>query len=123
LDWDAANLGHIARDRVTPGEVEQVFANAPVMPKKKIVIPKFRSEQREAEWWDAQPAVATRLLKQALKRGAVQRRPGETRIVTMRIPVRDLESAQHLAERKGLPYQTCMKMLLHQALEKERAAG
>jgi len=41
----------------------------------------------------------------------------------MRIPVRDLESAQHLAERKGLPYQTYMKMLLHQALEKERATG
>jgi predicted DNA binding CopG/RHH family protein len=94
-----------------------------VMPKKKIVIPKFRSEQQEAQWWDAHPAVATRLLKQALKRGAVQRRPGETRIVTMRIPVRDLESAQHLADRKGLPYQTYMKMLLHQALEKERATG
>jgi hypothetical protein len=31
LDWDAANLGHIARHRVTPGEVEQVFANAPMI--------------------------------------------------------------------------------------------
>jgi predicted DNA binding CopG/RHH family protein len=89
---------------------------------KKMTIPKFRSEKEEAEWWDAHPAVATRLLKQALKRGTVQRRPGQTRIVTMRIPLRDLESAQQLAERKGLPYQTYMKMLLHQALEKERAA-
>jgi len=41
----------------------------------------------------------------------------------MRLPVRDLEAAQRLAEGKGLPYQTYMKMLLHQALEKERAAG
>ncbi len=75
------------------------------MPGKKTVIPKFRSEKEEAEWWDSHPEVATRLLKQALKQGTVQRRPGETRIVTMRIPVRDLEAARQLAERKGLPYQ------------------
>ena len=42
--------------------------------------------------------------------------------VTIRIPVRDLATAQRLAVRKGLPYQTYMKMLLRQALEKERAA-
>ncbi len=93
------------------------------MPHKKIAIPKFRSEKEEAEWWDAHPQVATRLLKQALKQGAVQRRPSQARIVTMRIPVRDLEAAQRLAARKGLPYQTYMKMLLHQALQKEQAAG
>jgi len=94
-----------------------------LMPQKKIAIPKFRSEKEEAEWWDSHPQVATRLLKQALKQGTVQRRPSQTRIVTMRIPVRDLEAAQQLAERKGLPYQTYMKMLLHQALREEQAAG
>jgi hypothetical protein len=31
FDWDAANFGHIARRRLTPGEVEQVFANAPMI--------------------------------------------------------------------------------------------
>jgi len=87
---------------------------------KKSAIPKFYSEKEEAEWWDAHPETATRLLKKALKQGGLQRRPGETRIVTMRIPVRDLQAAQELAERKGLPYQTYIKMLLHQALEKER---
>ena len=90
---------------------------------KKMTIPKFRGEKEEAEWWDAHPEAATRLLKQALRQGTVQRRLGETRIVTMRVPVRDLEAARELAERKGLPYQTYMKMLLHQALEKERMAG
>jgi hypothetical protein len=93
-----------------------------LMSRKKTVIPRFRSEKAEAEWWNAHPAVAIRLPRRALKQGTVQRRPGETRIVTMRIPVRDLESAQRLAERKGLPYQTYMKMLLHQVLEEERAA-
>ena len=93
------------------------------MSRKKTVIPKFRSERAEAEWCDAHPEVATRLLKRALKQGTVQRRPMETRIVTMRISVLDLEAAQQLADRKGLPYQTYMKMLLHQALEKERSVG
>jgi predicted DNA binding CopG/RHH family protein len=93
------------------------------MAARKLTIPKFRSEKEEAEWWDAHPQVATRLLKKALRQGTVQRRPGETRIVTMRIPVRDLDAGQRLAERKGLLYQTYMKMLLHQALERERVAG
>lgn len=92
------------------------------MPRKKIAVPKFRNEQEEAQWWDAHPRVATRLLRHALKQGTVRRLPSETRIVTMRIPVRDLEAAQQLAERKGLPYQTYIKMLLHQALQREQAA-
>ena len=93
------------------------------MSRKKSAIPKFRSEKEEAKWWDAHPEVATRLLRKALQQGTVQRRLGESRIVTMRIPLRDLEAARELADRKGLPYQTYMKMLLHQAPEKERAAG
>jgi len=35
------------------------------MPQKKTVIPRFDSEKEEAEWWDAHPEVATRLLKHA----------------------------------------------------------
>ena len=30
FDWDEANIGHIARHDVIPGEVEEAFANAPV---------------------------------------------------------------------------------------------
>lgn len=30
FDWDEANIGHIARHDVTPVEVEEAFANAPV---------------------------------------------------------------------------------------------
>jgi uncharacterized protein len=29
--WDAANVGHIAQHGVTPGEIEQVFANDPMI--------------------------------------------------------------------------------------------
>jgi predicted DNA binding CopG/RHH family protein len=47
----------------------------------------------------------------------------KSRSITIRIATPDLEAARKLAERKGLPYQTYIKMLLHQALQRERAAG
>jgi len=31
FDWDDANTGHIARNGVTPEEVEQAFANNPLV--------------------------------------------------------------------------------------------
>jgi len=31
FDWDDANAGHIARHGVTPEEVEQAFANEPLV--------------------------------------------------------------------------------------------
>jgi len=91
----------------------------------KIRIPKFKSEKEEAEWWDAHPEVVTELFLRAKKAGKLERLPrarGETKSVTIRLPVDDIEAAQELAEKRGLPYQTYVKMLLHQALETERKA-
>jgi len=91
------------------------------MPKKPIAIPKFRSEAEEADWWDAHPQVATEIMKRAIKSGKAKRAvPLKT--VTMRLPVPDIKSAQDLAQQKGLPYQTYIKMLLHEALKKESSA-
>jgi len=36
------------------------------------------------------------------------------------LPEPDIALAQRLAESKGLPYQTYIKSLLHEALERER---
>jgi hypothetical protein len=44
------------------------------MPRTKTTRPKFRTEKQEAEWWDANPALATDLLNQALKHRSVRRR-------------------------------------------------
>lgn len=92
------------------------------MPKKQIEIPKFRTEAEEADWWDSHPEVATEIMRRAIKAGTARRRvPLKT--VTMRLPLPDIQAAQDLAQRKGLPYQTYMKMLLHEALEKERRSA
>jgi predicted DNA binding CopG/RHH family protein len=92
----------------------------------KVQIPNFKSEKEEAEWWDAHPEVITKLFLQAKRAGKLTRLPqarGMTKSVTIRLAVNDVETAQELAEKRGLPYQTFVKMLLHQALEKERMAS
>jgi predicted DNA binding CopG/RHH family protein len=91
------------------------------MPRKPIIIPQFRTEAQEADWWDTHPEVATEIMRRAIKSGKAKRTvPLKT--VTMRLPVPDIKAARDLAHQKGLPYQTYIKMLLHQALEKERSA-
>ncbi|MBV8728599.1 MAG: hypothetical protein JO336_02195 [Acidobacteriia bacterium] len=87
------------------------------MPRKPTAIPRFKTEAEEAEWWDAHPEVATEIMKRAIKSGKA-RRAVPLKAVTMRLPVPDLKTAQELAARKGLPYQTYIKMILHEALEK-----
>jgi predicted DNA binding CopG/RHH family protein len=89
-------------------------------------IPKLKSEGEEAEWWDAHPEVVTALFLKAKKEGKIKRLPvvrGATRSTTIRLPIADIETAQQIAEKRGLPYQTFLKALLHQALERERKAG
>jgi hypothetical protein len=43
-----------------------------------------------------------------------------SRLLSIRLPEPDVALAQRLAERKGLPYQTYIKSLMHEALERER---
>lgn len=43
-----------------------------------------------------------------------------SRLLSIRLPEPDIALAQRLAEGKGLPYQTYIKSLLHEALERER---
>jgi hypothetical protein len=44
-----------------------------------------------------------------------------SRLLSIGLPEPDIALAQRLAESKGLPYQTYIKSLLHEALERERS--
>ena len=44
------------------------------------------------------------------------------RAISIRLPAPDIALAQQLAGKKGLRYQTYIKQLLHDALDRERAA-
>jgi len=94
---------------------------------KQVVIPKFSGEADEAEWWDAHRSEIEIEIRRRMKQrkplilsNLVRARP--TQPVTLRIPKEDLETARRLAARKGVGYQTYIKMLLREALA-ENAAG
>jgi predicted DNA binding CopG/RHH family protein len=94
------------------------------MPKKKLIIPRFRSEAEDAEWhqrhrWALERAAERRILEgsrltlpQAVARA-------KTRPVTLRLAATDIDMARALAAQKGIGYQTYVKMLLHEALRRE----
>ena len=96
------------------------------MPKKTqpITIPKFKTTDEEADWWESREGkrVATEIMRRGIAAGTAKRKVS-LKTVTMRLPEHDIEAAKSLAERKGLPYQTYIKMLLHEALEKERRSA
>ena len=100
----------------------------------KRVVPSFATEQEEAQWWfDHREETADWLGKAAAEGSTTslseirnsRRGAGATPTVSIRIDPADVMRARALAERRGLRYQTYLKMLLHEALEQEgrRLAG
>jgi hypothetical protein len=91
-------------------------------------IPTFATEAEEAAWWDKQSNVLTRKAMAAEARGALALRrlprSPNTRAdpatnITIRLADKIIARARVLAAKRGLRYQTYIKMLLHQALEAE----
>lgn len=94
---------------------------------ERIVAPKFKTEAEEAQWWyDNRDKVEDALIgamdNGTIQRGAAQRLTAEARTsrnVTIRMAESDLNLARKQAEQKGLPYQTYIKSVLHEALAKQ----
>ncbi len=94
--------------------------------KRKHLIPAFKSEAEEAEWWYKNRARLDKDLLEAAKKREVRRLDQATlkarlaaskaRVVSIRLPENDIELAREQAAQKGLPYQTYIKSLLHQVL-------
>jgi hypothetical protein len=91
-------------------------------------IPRFSNEAEEAEWWYQERDRLTRQAEDALARGELKLRrlvpspvqgTSSARNITIRVAERDLMRARDLAAKRGLRYQTYLKMLLHEALDSE----
>lgn len=87
-------------------------------------VPIFASEAEEAAWWDTHPEFLAERFQTAMQQGRVLRLsqtnlPGASETVTIRIPGNELTRARALAAKRGLRYQTYLKMLLHEALDAE----
>lgn len=100
---------------------------------ERMVVPKFKTEAEEAQWWydnreKVEDALISAMDNGTIQHGTAQRLTGEARAsrnVTIRMVEADLDLARKQAEEKGLPYQTYIKSVLHEALVKRerRRAG
>jgi predicted DNA binding CopG/RHH family protein len=94
-----------------------------------MAMPKFRNESEEADWW-ASPEGRTYVKEKSADGRSRGRKPAGSRAVAtlnkkssvqiaLRIPEADLARAREIAERKGIGYQTLLKMLVHEGLGRE----
>jgi predicted DNA binding CopG/RHH family protein len=88
-----------------------------------LKIPKFENEAEEADWlFENREGLAAAFLQAAqegrVRQGTLKQR-GITPATTIRLAPEDISRARILAERRGLRYQTYLKMLIHEALERE----
>ena len=95
--------------------------------KKTLELPAFTNENEEAAWWASRqgreflkkkvatsakkPGKGSRLVSQLNRAPSVQ--------IALRLPEPDVEKAREIAARKGIGYQTLLKMLVHEGLRRE----
>jgi len=91
------------------------------------IVPRFKTEKEEADWWYRNRDKIAKDFELAAKKGELKRLDKATlrarlasRVITIRLPEEDIELARQQASKKGLPYQTYIKSLLHEALRQTR---
>lgn len=135
-DRDRARRQHSGGDglrseRRAEARVSQEACGRRVKPmsKKTLQMPRFKSESEEADWW-ASPA-GRAYVKQ--KSAEVQSKGAQARgsslvaklnkkssiQIAIRLPGADLAQARKIADRKGIGYQTLLKMLVREGLARE----
>lgn len=99
------------------------------MKERTTEVPKFGSEGDEADWWASragkeyvkqQSAAAHSEGKKVRGSSLIAKMNRKSSVqIALRLPQTDLDQARKLAERKGLGYQTLLKMLVHEGLARE----
>lgn len=97
-------------------------------PKESLTRPKFSSEDEEAKWWAS--AKGRAFLKQQPSGQKLKGSPLVAKLnrsssvqIALRLPAPDLAKAREIAGRKGIGYQTLLKMLVHEGLQREARRG
>jgi predicted DNA binding CopG/RHH family protein len=90
---------------------------------KELQTPEFKSGAEEARWYEKNQDALLAEFKDAAKDGTLRRGTLAKRCLTPTTTIRldkgDIELARQQAEKRGLRYQTYLKMLIHQALREE----
>jgi predicted DNA binding CopG/RHH family protein len=95
--------------------------------KSMLKLPKFAGDDEEAAWW-ASPEGRDFVKQQSASASARQNkgsplvanlRQASSVQIALRLPAPDVQKAREIAERKGIGYQTLLKMLVHEGLQRE----
>lgn len=93
----------------------------------KRILPEFKSEAEEAKWWFDHQDELDKEFAEAAADGTLGRgtaaRLGGLPTTTIRLDPVDIQMAREQAEKRGLKYQTYLKMLIHEALAREAKAS
>jgi lipopolysaccharide biosynthesis regulator YciM len=99
------------------------------MSKTMLEMPKFKTESEEADWWASPAGRAYVKRKSAEGRRKGTKAAGSTLVaklskkpslqIAIRLPEADIAKAREIAERKGIGYQTLLKMFVREGLLRE----
>lgn len=103
--------------------------------KSDLKVPKFATEAEEAKWWYENQDMIFKEFQKAAKEGRLghggarrlfaekgipfpgpQKVTSPTPTTTIRLDPEDIAKARVLAAKRGLRYQTYLKMIIHEAL-------
>ena len=79
-------------------------------------VPDFRTEAEEAAWWDRNANKISAMIMQRGIKGKLVKVRERTQLISIRVPMPDLELAKELAARSEEPYQTILKRALRAGL-------
>jgi hypothetical protein len=119
---------------VPPMALQKLYLEGERVWQINLRFPDFNRARKEARWWFDHREETALWLARAAGEGRTsslagilekRRQGGHAPPVSIRIDPADLSRARAQAERRGLRYQTYLKMVLHEALEREdrRQAG
>ena len=89
----------------------------------KKVVPEFKSEAEEFEFWSSrgEGAASTKFLDWSkAKRAKFPNLKPTLRTISVRLPVAMIEDLKILANKRDVPYQSLLKVFLAERLEAER---
>jgi predicted DNA binding CopG/RHH family protein len=83
----------------------------------RIKYPQFKTREQEYAWYEANKE---RLMEDLMRYGKMvpARIVEKTQLLTLRLPVADIERAREIAEKQGIGYQTVLKQALREGLKK-----
>jgi predicted DNA binding CopG/RHH family protein len=92
------------------------------MPKKMKTIPRFKSEDKEREFWASADSTEYVDWRKG-KRVAFSNLKPSTRAISIRLPESLIEALKLLANKRDVPYQSLLKIFLAERVEEELHTG